>query len=107
MLCVVIATLFYQRPVPTKWSGFYYAFSDDGNRGSSAKFNIKAPTNRSQLNAFSSLEECDQWAINTRRTIVHRANDAEDLYYCAKGCTGAWSNGIDCLDPTGVLTSFR
>lgn len=99
--------VFYQRPAPTKWTGFYYAFTDDGRHGASTKFNIKAPTNRSQFNAFVSLEECDKWAANTRRSIAHKIGDADDIYYCAKGCQQTWDGGIDCLDPTGILSSFE
>lgn len=102
-----VYVVFYQLPAPTKWTGFYYAFADDGQHGASAKFNIKAPTNRSQFDAFKSLEECDKWAANTRRSIPHKFGDHDDLYYCAKGCQKTWTKGVDCLDPTGVLSSFE
>lgn len=107
-LVLFLVVVSYKSSPPTRWTGFYYAFSDDGNHGASIKFNIKAPTNRSEFDAFNSLEECDSWAAKTRRSLPHKPGDPDDLYYCAKGCQRTWvDGGIDCLDPTGVLSSFE
>lgn len=88
---IVLIYLFVKQP---KWTGFYYQ--------KPIVLDIRKPTVRSRISQFRTLQECDMWALG----LASEMNGKYDLYYCAKNCSNTWGD-IDCLDKTGVLTSFK